>query len=515
MAALEPVGSKPRTVSSTTRSTWSNNHDDYELQETIGYGATAVVQKAVYLPKKEEVAIKRIDLEKCGADIDEMRKEIQTMSRCNHENVVNYYTSFIVKQELWIVMKLLDGGSVLDIIKYLMKSGNVDPLQGVLDEVVIATILREVLKGLEYFHKNGQIHRDVKAGNILLGGDGSVQLADFGVSSTVVEYTDRGQKLRNTFVGTPCWMAPEVMEQANGYGPKVDIWSFGITAIELATGTAPYAQFPAMKVLMLTLEGEPPTLETCAKGEKEAYKKYSKQFRKMIASCLNKEASQRPDATELLKNPFFKKAKNKEFIIANLIDLAPKLSERGRKVKRKPQSGTANKNAEGEWEFETETEVEKPIETKDTTPNVPTTEAQDNTAGKTTDQQQPPQNNTTCTSEKTPAAQVPSTTAAEVDDLSKVFDLTLRLRNANKELNDIRFEFNRKNDTVEGVSQELMSAGLIDGKDLLLVGANLNKILTNPSEHKQLIFQLKSTQDEVVERDEKLLIGYAMLTLNN
>ncbi|XP_066927686.1 serine/threonine-protein kinase OSR1-like [Clytia hemisphaerica] len=504
----------------TTRAAWSNNQEDYELQETIGYGATAVVIAATYLPSGEKVAIKRIDLEKCGADIDEMRKEIQTMSRCNHENVVNYYTSFIVKQELWIVMKLLDGGSVLDIIKHMIRSGQVDPLQGVLDEVVIATILREVLKGLEYFHKNGQIHRDVKAGNILLGGDGSVQLADFGVSSTVVEYTERGQKLRNTFVGTPCWMAPEVMEQAGGYNNKVDIWSFGITAIELATGTAPYAQFPAMKVLMLTLEGEPPTLETCANGEREAYKKYSKQFRKMIALCLQKEHIQRPDATELLKNQFFKKAKTKEYLIEYLINKAPKVSERRNKTRRKPQSNDGTRDESGDWEFEdTEDEATEPS-TESTNATSATTPATTTVTPSEPAKKEVPNTQTTA-----PAATPnPSTTsqpaptnppdATPVNE-DKVFDLTLRLRSATKELNDIRFEFNRKTDSVEGVSQELMSAGLIDGQDLLIVGANMNKMIASPPENKQLTFALKSAQDDSAERDEKTLIGYAMLTLNN
>ncbi|XP_065665156.1 serine/threonine-protein kinase OSR1 isoform X2 [Hydra vulgaris] len=497
MATVLTVDTKPR-------SAWSNNHDDYELLEVIGYGATAIVQAARYIPLDEKVAIKRIDLEKCGADIDEMRKEIHTMGQCNHENVVNYYTSFIVKQELWIVMKLLAGGSVLDILKHLMKSGQIDPLQGVLDEVVIATILREVLKGLEYFHKNGHIHRDVKAGNILLGADGSVQLADFGVSSTTHDFSDRGHRMRSTFVGTPCWMAPEVMEQASGYNHKVDIWSFGITAIELATGTAPYAQYPAMKVLMLTLEGDPPTLETCT-DSKDAYKKYSRQFRKMIASCLEKDPLSRPDATELLKHSFFKKAKNKEYLIQNLIELAPSLSERGKKFKRKPNSGRAYKNAAGEWEFEIDTDNQDEHSSEE---NLVALE--NNNENTTTDVISTA---TSVTGLSDTRDLNDSQILVENPTETTIFDLTLRLRNAEKELNDIRFEFNLKKDTVEGVSQELMSAGLIDGKDLLLVGANLNKMITNPPENKQLVFALNS--DESNERDEKQLIGFAMLSLHN
>ena len=495
------------------RSVWSNKREDYKLLEVIGYGATAVVQSAYYIPRQEKVAIKRIDLEKCGASIDEMQKEIHAMSQCNHENVVNYFTSFVVKSELWIIMKILDGGSMLDIIKHLSKNKLEDLPQGVLDEVVIATVLKEVLKGLDYFHRNGQIHRDVKAGNILLGSDGTVQLADFGVSAAVTDYGDRTKpKLRKTFVGTPCWMAPEVMEQLHGYDQKSDIWSFGITAIELATGTAPYARYPAMKVLMLTLQNEPPTLETCADGNKEAYKKYSKPFRKMISMCLQKDPAQRPSASELLKLGFFKKAKGKEYLEHNLLTLAPDLGERAQKVKRIPgSSGRLHRTADGEWEWSDDDSNEKTkepnvIECKESTKsrNENTTESVDS------NKIVPPANH------KVSKTEIDFKAEKEISEKHqsepRVFDITLRLRNSEGELNDIRFDFSTGSDTVDGVAQELLSAGLIDGVDFIVVAANLNKIIT--SNDQQIVFPLHSYGNSHEQPDDKTLRGFAQFTLN-
>ncbi|KAI9005921.1 kinase-like domain-containing protein [Gaertneriomyces semiglobifer] len=294
---------------------YSMNVEDYDIGSAIGYGSSAVVYIATYKPLNKPVAIKMIDLDMFERNqIDELRREIQIMSLSKHPNLLPVHGSFVNGSKLYIVAPFCSAGSCLDIMKTAFQDG--------IDEVSIATILKQALEGLVYLHKNGLIHRDVKAGNLLIHEGGLVQLADFGVSSSLMETGER-KGLRKTFVGTPCWMAPEVMEQS-GYDYKADIWSFGITALELATGHAPFAKFPPIKVLMLTLQNDPPTLD------RDATKfKYSKTFKEMIDMCLQKDPAKRPTAEKLLSHAFFKQAaKKREYLVKVLLQNLPPITQR-------------------------------------------------------------------------------------------------------------------------------------------------------------------------------------------
>ncbi|XP_075501222.1 uncharacterized protein LOC142539562 isoform X1 [Primulina tabacum] len=294
--------------------------DDYELNEEVGEGVSATVYKARCVPLNEIVAIKVLDLEKCNNDLDGIRREVQTMTLIDHPNVLRAHCSFTTGHCLWVVMPYMAAGSCLHIIKSAYPEG--------FEEPVIATLLREVVKALVYLHSDGHIHRDVKAGNILIDTNGAVKLADFGVAACMFDTGDR-QRSRNTFVGTPCWMAPEVMQQLHGYDFKADIWSLGITALELAHGHAPFSKYPPMKVLLMTLQNAPPGLDY------ERDKRFSKSFKEMVAACLVKDPKKRPSSEKLLKHAFFKNARSSDYLARTILDGMPPLGERFRMLKAK------------------------------------------------------------------------------------------------------------------------------------------------------------------------------------
>ncbi|KAF8049607.1 hypothetical protein N665_2171s0009 [Sinapis alba] len=291
---------------------------DYELFEEVGEGVSATVYRAKCIALNENVAIKIMDLEKCRNDLDTIRKEVHIMSLIEHPNLLKAHCSFIDRNSLWIVMPYMSGGSCFHLMKSVYPEG--------LEQPIIATLLREVLKALVYLHRQGHIHRDVKAGNILVHSRGVVKLGDFGVSACMFDSGER-MRTRNTFVGTPCWMAPEVMQQVDEYDFKADIWSFGITALELAHGHAPFSKYPPMKVLLMTLQNAPPRLDY------DRDKKFSKSFRELIAACLVKDPKKRPTSAKLLKHPFFKHARSTDYLSRKILHGLSPLGDRFKKLK--------------------------------------------------------------------------------------------------------------------------------------------------------------------------------------
>ncbi|XP_037334765.2 serine/threonine-protein kinase PAK 4 [Pungitius pungitius] len=249
----------------------------------IGEGSTGIVCIATVKTTGKLVAVKKMDLRKQQRR-ELLFNEVVIMRDYHHENVVEMYNSYLVGDELWVVMEFLEGGALTDIVTHTR-----------MNEEQIAAVCLSVLKALSVLHTQGVIHRDIKSDSILLTHDGRVKLSDFGFCAQVSKEVQR----RKSLVGTPYWMAPELISRLP-YGPEVDIWSLGIMVIEMVDGEPPYFNEPPLKAMKMIRDNLPPKLKNLHK--------VSPLLKGFLDRMLVRDPSQRASANELLKHPFLTKA---------------------------------------------------------------------------------------------------------------------------------------------------------------------------------------------------------------
>ena len=286
--------------------------DVYDVLHQIGRGSYGSVYKCIHKESRQVFAIKKVPVDN---DLPDMIKEISIMEQCNSPFVVKYIGSYITTTDLWIVMEFCGGGSVLDIMKLRGKSGSLGKRQvKTFGEKEIAKILHDTLKGLEYLHLRKKIHRDIKAGNILLNLEGNAKLADFGVAAQLTNTIAK----RNTLIGTPFWMAPEVIQDI-GYDCVADIWSLGITALEMAEGKVPYIEIHPMRAMFMIPSKPPPSF-----SEPD---KWSSEFIDFVSRCLVKNPNNRATASELLNHEFAQDIDKSSNILVTVIAEAQQIRE--------------------------------------------------------------------------------------------------------------------------------------------------------------------------------------------
>ncbi|XP_031953093.1 serine/threonine-protein kinase PAK 3-like [Corvus moneduloides] len=253
----------------------------YSAFEELGRGGFGAVYKALDASTGQQVAIKKMALqEEMSAEL--AVNEIVVMRDSRNPNIVTYLDSYLVDGELWLAMEFMDGGTLSDVLGAVY-----------LEEGQIGAVCRECLQGLQFLHSRQVIHRDVKSCNILVGTDGSVKLADFGLCAQLTPELSK----RSSSVGTPSWMAPEVV-RGEAYGPKVDIWSLGIVGLEMVEGEAPYQREPRLRVRCFEL------IERNGAPKLQNPRHHSALLRDFLRCCLQTDDDRRWSAQELLKHPF-------------------------------------------------------------------------------------------------------------------------------------------------------------------------------------------------------------------
>jgi len=267
------------------------NHDkdvnvEFTNFEKIGEGAAGEVFVANHVPTGMDVAIKK-KISLASQNVQLLITEISIMKTSVHDNIVKYIDSYLVGEDLWVAMEYMGGGCLtdsLEVFSYLQFT-----------EEQIAYVARETLKGLRFIHNQHRIHRDIKSDNVLMGIDGSIKIADFGYAAQLTEERSK----RVTIVGTPYWMAPELIRGEN-YDQKVDVWSTGIMIMEMSEGEPPYMDLPPLRALFfITTKGIP--------GLKNQ-EKWSIEFKEFLNLSLTVDPAQRPDSTALLQHPFLRKS---------------------------------------------------------------------------------------------------------------------------------------------------------------------------------------------------------------
>jgi len=263
-------------------------------------------------------------------DEPHLQNELDILKEAEHcPYIVKYFGCYIKDSTLMIVMEFCDGGSALDILNACNKT---------FEEDHIAAICSSMVQGLIFLHSHKILHRDLKAGNILLTSDGIAKLADFGVSAKL-QYT---LQKKDTVVGSPYWMAPEVIsvqkDRAEGYDMKADIWSLAITAIELAEGKPPLFEIASLRVIFLIPARDPPKLQ---KPEK-----WSKEFNDFLAVCLQKNPHNRPTSKELMNHPFIKKGIRNQPMLKDLVEETLPALQAARERKKKEDAAKAESDDE-------------------------------------------------------------------------------------------------------------------------------------------------------------------------